>query len=159
MGDQTAFGSSFRFNGTLNVVLNSISPNSTGSDPNSTQVTITGDGFDGTLKSNNKILIGNVTGNIIDVTKTQIIASFGYIPAGRQKVSVEVFGKGFAYENNPIIFNSKMSLVDISPLSGSYAGGQLITINGYGFSNQLSDNIVRICNNICQVTQATRNLI
>ena len=111
-------------------------------------MTITGTGF-GTDKDALSIHLKNSTGRIygmkiLELTDTEIQCG---IPGGLPgDFEVDVYLDGFgsipASPSTANDFTYELLVTDVSPTSGSYYGGTLITITGVNFSPELSETLV-----------------
>ncbi|XP_073714530.1 fibrocystin-L [Misgurnus anguillicaudatus] len=116
----------------------------------STLLNITGSGFDG---GNVTVKTGDVECSVQEVTNSYITCRVGPASAGMQPVSLSFSALGNArYENgNSFNFTHLIGVTSINPTTGSTAGGAILTVFGYGFSN---DTAVTIGNQSCNVTEA-----
>lgn len=112
-------------------------------------MTITGTAF-GTDKTKVKVFLDkDVAGKrevvyelfILSVADTEIVATLSGGKVGDFFARVFIDGKGNNL-NNAVQFAYVISITDFSPKSGSIYGGQVLTITGKHFSNQISDNYV-----------------
>ncbi|RXN34425.1 fibrocystin-L isoform X1 [Labeo rohita] len=105
-----------------------------------TVLTITGSGFDG---SNVTVKTGDVECSILQVTNTSITCQVGPASAGVQPVSLSFSSVGNAqYQNDSsFIFTHLLGVTSINPTAGSVAGGTILTVTGYGFSNNTAVTI------------------
>nr|XP_055075131.1 fibrocystin-L-like [Misgurnus anguillicaudatus] len=129
--------------------LTGISPTE-GSSGLSTLLNITGSGFD---NSNVTVKTGDVECSVQEVTNTYVTCRVGPASAGIQPVSLRFSGLGNAqYQNgNGFTFTNLLGVTSIYPTTGSEAGGTILTVFGYGFSN---DTVVTIGTQSCNVTEA-----
>ena len=117
-------------------------------------MTITGTGF-GTDKDALSIHLKNSTGRmygmkILELTDTEIQCG---IPGGLPgDFEVDVFLDGFgtipASPSTANDFTYELLVTDVSPVSGSYYGGTLVTITGVNFSPELSETLVFVGNEL-----------
>nr|XP_055075128.1 fibrocystin-L-like [Misgurnus anguillicaudatus] len=121
-----------------------------GSSGLATLLNITGSGFDG---GNVTVKTGDVECSVQEVTSSYITCRVGPASAGMQPVSLSFSALGNArYENgNSFNFTHLIGVTSIYPTTGSTAGGAILTVFGYGFSN---DTAVTIGNQSCNVTEA-----
>nr|XP_055075552.1 fibrocystin-L-like [Misgurnus anguillicaudatus] len=121
-----------------------------GSSGLSTLLNITGSGFDG---GNVTVKTGDVECSVKEVTNSYITCRVGPASAGMQPVSLSFSALGNArYENgNSYNFTHLIGVTSINPTTGSAAGGSILTVFGYGFSN---DTAVTIGTRPCNVTEA-----
>ncbi|XP_051526679.1 fibrocystin-L-like [Myxocyprinus asiaticus] len=118
-----------------------------------TVLTITGSGFDG---GNVTVKTGNVECSILQVTNTSITCSVGPASAGVQPISLSLSGLGYAryVQGNIFNFTQLLGVTSIDPTTGSVAGGTILTVLGYGFSN---DTAVTIGSLPCHITEVERS--
>ncbi|MBN3294524.1 PKHL1 protein, partial [Polypterus senegalus] len=131
-------------------VISGISP-MTASD---TILTVTGSKF--TSQSANgkpSVSVGSRACVIVTLSDTQITCSIGNTTSGSAPVTVYVPGVGFAKNtfNFTILPGGSFTF---TPSSGSTAGGIVLTISGYGFSE---NSAVRINNKLCPVLSVNLN--
>ena len=72
---------------------------------------------------------------------------------------IEIEGKGVGRIDKSLLELSAVSHVDtITPMTGSYLGGTLVTITGTNFSTEKTDNPVKVGSNWCDIltTEATK---
>ncbi|NP_001305057.1 PKHD1 like 1, tandem duplicate 1 isoform X1 [Danio rerio] len=120
-----------------------------GSSSLGTVLTITGSGFNG---GNVTVKTGDVECSILQVTNTSITCQVGPASAGVQPVSLSFSLLGNArYPNNSSFnFTHLFGVTSINPTSGSVAGGTVLTVSGYGFSN---DAAVTIGTQPCSIVE------
>ena len=85
-----------------------------------------------------------------DTSSSSITCTFDPIEAGLYTIKV-VTSFGVAVFNSSSVVTSEGEVVSIVPASGSVEGGTILTISGYGFSSQTSNNVVLIGNQSCQI--------
>ena len=124
--------------------ITSISPTS-GQDGDN--VTITGDLF-ATISSDNVVTIGGAECAIFDASTTEINCTLGPALTGSYKVNVLVTDIGFAVGDVDFVYMLRVSTV--SPMQGSFAGKNTLTIFGVGF--EPASTFVTICNQSCTPT-------
>ncbi|XP_051729532.1 LOW QUALITY PROTEIN: fibrocystin-L-like [Ctenopharyngodon idella] len=114
-----------------------------------TVLTITGSGFDG---GNVTVKIGDVECSVLQVTNTSITCQVGPASAGVQPVSMSfsVLGNAKNQNNNSFNFTHLLGVTSINPTTGSVAGGTILTVSGYGFSN---DTAVTIGTQPCNIIE------
>ena len=111
-------------------------------------MTITGSGF-GSNISNVEVHLANYSGRpyemrILSINDSTIECGIpGGLP-GEFEVEVNIIGTGNAIPNpetaNDFVY--ELVIESISPTTGSYYGGTLITITGRNFSPTLTENLV-----------------
>uniref|UniRef100_A0A8C5F806 PKHD1 like 1, tandem duplicate 1 n=1 Tax=Gadus morhua TaxID=8049 RepID=A0A8C5F806_GADMO len=122
-------------------VVTGISP-SQGSEGLETLLTVTGTGFIG----NASIMIGDAECEVQEATATTQVCSVGRAPAGTYPVWITFPSLGrVRYQGN---FTNLLNVTSISPLSGSVAGGTLLTVSGFGFGE---DTVVTVGGEECSV--------
>ncbi|CAL8298854.1 unnamed protein product [Lota lota] len=132
-------------------VVTEISP-SQGSNGLETRVTVTGSGFGG---QNASIMIGDAKCEVQEVTSTTQVCSVGSAPAGTYPVWVTFPSLGWArYQGDVLNFTYLLNVSSISPLSGSVAGGTLLTVSGYGFGEHTT---VAVGGEECSVVDVGHN--
>ncbi|CAH1788932.1 unnamed protein product [Owenia fusiformis] len=110
------------------------------------QVTITGNGFSN-IANDVTIQLGGSPCTIVSVTVNALVCDLGFSSAGEKALSVLVDGVGYA--TSDITFIYTLSLTSVSPSSGSFGGGQILTLTGTGFD---PNNVeVMICDLACAV--------
>ncbi|XP_030597029.1 PKHD1 like 1, tandem duplicate 1 [Archocentrus centrarchus] len=112
-------------------VVTGISP-SQGSDGVGTLLTITGTGFS---SENASIMVGPARCHIKAATASTLVCTLGSASAGTYPVSVNFPSLGDSrYLGGNFLFTYQLIVSSFSPLSGSVAGGTLLTVKGFGFS-------------------------
>lgn len=114
-------------------------------------IVIDGTGFSETI-SDNIVLIGRVPCNVTSATTTQLICSAGLNPVGTYSFTVNVLGKGLATMNSNTQASFALTTTSLSPSSGSTGGGNVLQIEGTGFS---SLSTVTVDGNSCQIKEIT----
>lgn len=71
-------------------------------------------------------------------------------------VHSETYGK---FDTSSVSFEAIGVVTDYSPLKGSLYGGTLITITGYNFSTEITDNPVKVGNTDCDVQSSSNTQI
>uniref|UniRef100_A0A673FZ74 Fibrocystin-L-like n=1 Tax=Sinocyclocheilus rhinocerous TaxID=307959 RepID=A0A673FZ74_9TELE len=114
-----------------------------------TVLTITGSGFDG---GNVTVKTGDVECSVLQVTNSSITCQVGPASAGVQPVSLSfsVLGNAQYQNDNSFNFTHLLGVTSINPTTGSVAGGTILTVSGYGFSN---DTAVTIGTQPCNVIE------
>lgn len=113
-------------------------------------VVIVGSNF---VAGSTTVTVGGVSCAVTSASSTSITCTIGSGPAGNQPVLATVASIG--QSNNNIQFQYILQVTNISPSSGSYGGGQLITITGNGFNG--STVSVTICGQPCQPVTVISN--
>lgn len=75
---------------------------------------------------------------------------------GTYKLTVNVIGKGFAMMNTNVTVNVPLVVSSFEPKLGFNSGGNIISINGTGFSKQTN---VLIDQNDCKIINASYSLL
>ncbi|XP_051729222.1 fibrocystin-L-like [Ctenopharyngodon idella] len=120
-----------------------------GSSSLGTVLTITGSGFDG---GNVTVKTGDVECSVLQVRNTSITCQVGPASAGVHPVSLSfsVLGNAQYQNNNSFNFTHLLGVTSINPTTGSVAGGTILTVSGYGFSN---DTAVTIGTQPCNIIE------
>jgi hypothetical protein len=95
---------------------------------------------------------------VVSVNATQIICETPGLSLGTYNMFVEIgLGRGRAVDRSAKILTFGSSVSSIAPLRGSRAGGTVLTIVGSGFhsGSKLSNNVVMIGSQVCNITSAT----
>ncbi|XP_069051252.1 PKHD1 like 1, tandem duplicate 1 [Lepisosteus oculatus] len=123
----------FQWTSAKTPVVSGISPTQ-GSYAQGTVLTITGSGF---ASENASVSVGDVQCPILEVNSTSITCKVGNASAGTYQVYVSFVKLGFTQNTGGAVFNFtvNMGIFNYSPLAGSVAGGTVLTVSGYGFSN------------------------
>ncbi|XP_071356429.1 PKHD1 like 1, tandem duplicate 1 [Trachinotus anak] len=131
-------------------VVSGISP-SQGSDGLGTLLTITGTGFS---NENASIMVGQARCHVEQITATTQVCRLGSASAGTYPVSVSFPSLGYSRyaDGNIPHFTYQLIVSSFSPLSGSVAGGTLLTVRGFGFS---WNTTVTVGSEECTVVRAT----
>ncbi|XP_057182580.1 fibrocystin-L-like [Triplophysa rosa] len=140
---------SFTWSESKTPTMTGVSPTE-GSSGLATVLNITGSGFDGgsvTVKT------GDVECSVQEVSSTYITCRVGPASAGTHPVSLSFSGLGNARYQNGTSFNFThlLGVTSIYPTTGSTAGGEILTVFGYGFS---INTAVTIGTQPCNVTEA-----
>ncbi|XP_030003200.1 fibrocystin-L-like [Sphaeramia orbicularis] len=108
-----------------------ISP-SQGSDGLGTLLTVTGTGFN---SENASIMVGKTRCHVEQVTSTTQVCRLGSAPAGTYPVWVTFPSLGYSrYTDDDVLyFTYQLIVSSFSPMSGSLAGGTMLTLGGFGF--------------------------
>lgn len=127
-----------------------ISP-SQGSDGLGTLLTVTGTGFS---SENASIFVGEARCHVEETTANTQVCRLGSASAGSYPVWVSFpsLGNSRYPDGNMLHFTYQLIVSSFSPLSGSVAGGTLLTMSGFGFS---PDTAVTIGSEECTVVSAT----
>eukprot|EP00117_Sycon_ciliatum_P037364 scpid335/ scgid27970/ Fibrocystin-L; Polycystic kidney and hepatic disease 1-like protein 1 len=119
----------------------SATPNATSVSPQSGSagdvLTVVGSSF-ATTAAENKVLVGGQTCPVISASATELRCTVPGLAAGSHVVSVRVPSKGYSTScalcsQAPLLFTSTVKLNTVSPASGSYTGGTVLTLTGGGF--------------------------
>ncbi|XP_025757857.1 PKHD1 like 1, tandem duplicate 1 isoform X2 [Oreochromis niloticus] len=112
-------------------VVTGISP-SQGSNGLGTLLTVTGTGFS---SENASIMVGKARCHVEATTATTQVCRLGSTSAGTYPVSVSFPSLGDSrFSDGNFLFTYQLIVSSFSPLSGSVAGGTLLTVRGFGFS-------------------------
>uniref|UniRef100_A0A4W4EJY7 Polycystic kidney and hepatic disease 1 (autosomal recessive)-like 1 n=1 Tax=Electrophorus electricus TaxID=8005 RepID=A0A4W4EJY7_ELEEL len=138
-----SYDCSFTWSEARTPVVTGISPTQ-GASALGTVLSVSGSGFD----VNSTVLIGNIQCTVLYVNNTWLNCSIGAASAGLYPVSLSFPGLGYAQYQGGKVFNFtyQMGVTSIVPTAGSITGGTIITISGYGFSQ---DTTVTIGNALC----------
>ncbi|XP_073535878.1 fibrocystin-L [Phyllobates terribilis] len=119
---------------------------------------INGTGFsNSTANDTTYVSAGNITCTILDLTDTMIRCQVQKASAGTFPISVYIAKLGFAEsQGGNLTFTSQITVSSITPSSGSTAGGTLVTLYGFGFSN---DSTVKLGGSECAVVFANLSMI
>nr|XP_046273956.1 PKHD1 like 1, tandem duplicate 1 [Scatophagus argus] len=131
-------------------VVTGISP-SQGSDGLGTLLTITGTGFS---SENASIFVGEARCHVEQITATTQVCRLGSASAGTYPVWVSFpsLGNSRYEDGNMLHFTYQLVVSSFSPLSGSVAGGTLLTLRGFGFSQNTA---VAVGSEECAVVHAS----
>ncbi|XP_066572050.1 PKHD1 like 1, tandem duplicate 1 isoform X2 [Amia ocellicauda] len=140
----------FQWSAAKTPVVSDVSPTE-GSNALGTILTITGSGFG---SGNASVLVGDTECAIIQMNSTWITCTVGNASAGTYPVSLSFAELGLALNVNAFNFTYQMGVLNISPSSGSIAGGTVLTVSGYAFSQ---DIMIRIGLKMCAVVSASFN--
>ncbi|XP_053322520.1 fibrocystin-L [Spea bombifrons] len=139
---------SFSYSETETPTVTSVVPE-TG--PVGTLITISGSrfGVDAALVS---VTIGGAVCNISSVSDDQLQCNVGNHSGGTFSVRLQN-EKGFA--RSTASFKYELTMTNVSPREGNFAGGLIITVTGSGFDQQTSS--VFVCNSECKVDRLGSN--
>ena len=87
-------------------------------------------------------------------SSSSITCTFNPIEAGSYNLKV-VMSFGEAMFINSLVVTSEGGIISLTPNSGSVEGGTILTISGYGFSSQKSNNIVLIGSQPCHIVYSS----
>ncbi|XP_048215228.1 fibrocystin-L isoform X1 [Perognathus longimembris pacificus] len=129
---------------------------SQGSYEESTILTIVGSGF--SPSSAVSVSLGPTVCSILSVKDNEITCQIQSGSAGRVRVAVFIAEAGLAEhaEEKGLYFTYQSQITHIWPDSGSLAGGTLLTISGFGFSE---NSKVLVGNETCKVIEGDTNRI
>ncbi|XP_053468790.1 PKHD1 like 1, tandem duplicate 1 [Ictalurus furcatus] len=129
----------FSWNESKTPIVTGISPTQ-GASALGTVLTISGSGF---VDENATVQIGNVRCSVIQVTNTSLTCGVGPASAGLYPISVSFPTLGNARYNGDNIFNFtyQLGVTSSAPTAGSVTGGTIITVSGYGFSQDTTATI------------------
>ncbi|XP_038131411.1 PKHD1 like 1, tandem duplicate 1 isoform X2 [Cyprinodon tularosa] len=141
---------SFQWSEEETPVVTGISP-SQGSDGLGTLLTITGTGF---RLGNASIMVGNSWCAVQQVTASTQVCRVGGASAGTYPVSVNFPSLGDArYADDSVLyFTYQLIVASFSPQSGSVAGGTVLTVTGFGLSQNAT---VTVGGAGCELIHAT----
>uniref|UniRef100_A0A672GVH9 Polycystic kidney and hepatic disease 1 (autosomal recessive)-like 1 n=1 Tax=Salarias fasciatus TaxID=181472 RepID=A0A672GVH9_SALFA len=143
---------SFEWSEEKTPVVTGISP-SQGSNGLGTLLTITGTGFS---NENASIMVGNSSCQILwnYISETSQVCRLGSASAGAHPVWVNFPSLGNARyaDDNILYFTYQLIVSSFAPLSGSIAGGTLLTVKGFGFSRNTT---VTVGSRDCAVVHAS----
>ncbi|XP_011607160.2 fibrocystin-L isoform X2 [Takifugu rubripes] len=130
-------------------VVTGISPTQ-GSNGLGTLLTVTGTGF---MSENASVVVGNAKCHVEQITNTTQVCRLGSASAGTYPVMVSFPSLGYSHytDGNELNFTYQLIIISFSPSSGSIAGGTLLTLRGFGFSE---DATVIIGSKECKVVHA-----
>ncbi|XP_034748677.1 fibrocystin-L-like [Etheostoma cragini] len=131
-------------------VVTGISP-SQGSNGLGTLLTITGTGFG---SENASIIVGKTRCHVEQITATTQVCRLGSAGAGSYPVFISFPSLGDSRSTGGNIFHFTYQLIvsSFSPVSGSIAGGTLLTVEGFGFSQ---NSTVIVGSDECTVVHAS----
>ncbi|XP_039677098.1 fibrocystin-L-like [Perca fluviatilis] len=131
-------------------VVTGISP-SQGSNGLGTLLTVTGTGFG---SENASIIVGKTRCLVEQITATTQVCRLGSASAGSYPVFIGFPSLGDSRSTGGNIFHFTYQLIvsSFSPLSGSVAGGTLLTVRGFGFSQ---NSTVTVGSDECTVVHAS----
>ena len=116
-------------------------------------VTISGTGFS-SIAVENIVRVGGSQHEVDTSTETTIQSTLGVNFAGNHEVEVTVSGVGNA--DGDVSFFYTLEVSSLSPVKGSLAGLNTMTVSGAGFNpNQIS---ITICNRECQLSTTVPTL-
>ncbi|XP_035686784.1 fibrocystin-L-like [Branchiostoma floridae] len=135
-----------------------LTPNVAGINPavatSGTLVTITGSGF-GQTTGDNEVSIDGAPCVVDSSSDTEIVCTLGDHVAGSDyTVDVTVVSKGMA--RSGVTFSYELSLLTVTPSTGSFGGGRTLTLTGTGFAENAT---VTVCGHPCPISSVVPNLI
>ena len=110
-------------------------------------LTITGTQFGSSPSVNLK----NSKCEVDSSSDTNIVCTIPDISGGQYPVVVN--NPALGNSNNDVILTVDLNLASVSPSTGSFGGGTLLTLAGVGFST--SDATVKVCSAVCEITEST----
>ncbi|XP_044514196.1 fibrocystin-L [Gracilinanus agilis] len=127
-----------------------------GSYEEKTILTISGSGFSPNLATS--VTVGSVDCSILSVNENEIKCHILKGKAGKFPVAVSIAEIGLAHPKGGVMFNFTYNtqILHIWPTSGSLAGGTLLTLSGFGFSE---DSKILIGNKSCDMIKGDLNEI
>lgn len=137
----------FIYDTTITPRVSSIDPISGSSGQN---LTISGSNF---VVNETTVTVGGINCPLVNITLTTITCTVASSSAGAQPVVVQVASAGLS--NSNVRFQYNLQVTSVSPVEGSYGGGQSLTIVGDGFNT--SDVIVTICEIMCRSISINSN--
>jgi len=124
--------------------ITSFSP-TTSSGP--TSLSFTGSNFG----SSPTVMVGSTECTVSASTDSTVSCDLVGLPGGDYTVTVHNADLGLSNEET---FTSTLDIVSVTPASGSFGGGSLLTISGTGFDS--TDGVaVTICDNVCETVSVT----
>ncbi|KAK5854666.1 hypothetical protein PBY51_004842 [Eleginops maclovinus] len=130
-------------------VVTGISP-SQGSNGLGTLLTVTGTGFS---NENASIMVGETPCDVEQIDATTQVCRLGSASAGTYPVSVSFPSLGNSrFAGGVLHFTYQLIISSFAPLSGSLSGGTLLTVSGFGFSQE---STVTVGGDECAVVKAS----
>ena len=122
---------------------------------NVTTIALTGE----LLDENSQVMIGmnHICENVTMIDDENIVCLLNPIPAGEYEISVLVEQYGYAQTDEVIVSN--LALHSATPELGSIRGGTEITLEGYGFSPILNENVVLVGDEECVIIDSSYSTI
>ena len=138
---------SYTYSAASTPTITSVSP-STGTGAQS--LTISGSNFG----ASPTVSIGEADCSVTGTTSSPdtISCDLPAVPGGEYAVVVSTSEYGLS--NNDVTYTSELTAASISPTSGSFGGGSLITITGTGFDTNV-DPTVTVCTDECSIESVT----
>nr|XP_039260770.1 fibrocystin-L-like [Styela clava] len=98
------------------------------------------------------VLIAGKSCTVSVWSSTKITCTLPHAPPGQYQVFVVIKGKGYADTSVNSIppVNYKLEVTSMSPNTGSNSGGTKVTINGNGFTNEITTE-VKLGDSICKI--------
>ncbi|XP_066276424.1 fibrocystin-L-like [Branchiostoma lanceolatum] len=139
----------FTYSSTLTPNVSGISPAEATS---GTSVTITGSGF-GQTTGDNEVAIDGAPCAVASSSDTEIVCTLGdHVAGSNYTVDVTVVAKGTA--RSAVTFSYEVSLLAVTPTTGSFGGGRTLTLTGTGFAENAT---VTVCGLTCPVSSVVPN--
>ena len=128
-----------------------------------TVLRLTGSTFLGNGAAIPTVSIGGAPCSVTKANATSITCTVGNTPAGWHRVLVNVSGVGLAVvppttPSSAVNFTALQNVTAVSAALASLAGGNVVTINGFGFADPASpgaSTTVSFCNAQCTVTSSS----
>ncbi|XP_064635838.1 fibrocystin-L-like [Lineus longissimus] len=140
---------SFSYSSGSTPIVNSLSPSSgTGG----SSMTISGSNFEATCNMNTVIICGQES-EVTACSSSSLTVTLPPCPAGDYTVYVHVEGKGDA--TSSFQFTFPLTVSSMSPVTGSFGGGQILSIAGQGFDG--NDTSITICGEPCPIVLTAPN--
>ncbi|XP_064635071.1 fibrocystin-L-like [Lineus longissimus] len=140
---------SFSFSSGSTPVVNSLSPSS-GSGGSS--LTISGSNIDAACNMNSVTICGQGS-EVTACSSTSLTVTLPSCPAGDYTVRAFVEGKGIATSSAQFTF--PLTVSSMSPVAGSFGGGQILSIAGEGFND--NDTTITLCGEPCPTVLTAPN--
>ncbi|KAK2830693.1 hypothetical protein Q5P01_018624 [Channa striata] len=153
---QTA-DSSFTYDGNLTPQITAITPQTTTVMGRET-LTIHGSNL-GERDNDSVVFVGTEECVLVQWTQTHITCILPVLPPALYKVDVQVGNNGYPQTSDGVNATIRyiLEIYSVSPHVGSLMGGTRLTVSGFGFSNNTSDNKVSAGDADCKVEAASEN--
>merc|ERR1719483_1010979 len=143
-----AAASTYNYDAASSPEITSVSPASS-SGPTSLSLTGSNFGASPTVK------VGSAECTVTASSDSTVSCDLAGLPGGDYAITVYNADLGLSNEET---FTSTLEIVSVSPSSGSFGGGSLLTISGTGFDS-VDGVSVTICDNICETVTITTSQI